>query len=143
MARSRTSFKPGCTPGPGRRKGAISAKTVEVRELARKLIEDPEYVAGLARRLNAGEAGAMEPLLWAYAHGRPRDRSELPDRPPIAFVTMHPIGHFDPLAAESEQRRSRLRGGNGAVPRLVVPAQDDGGNAEPDLTDDGETERAL
>ncbi len=45
----------------------------EIKEAARALVEDPDYVANLTRRLKAGTAPHMETLLFHYAYGKPRD----------------------------------------------------------------------
>jgi hypothetical protein len=73
MARNKTSFKPGHRGVGGRPKGALNRATLEIRALARSLVEDPTYLAALRRRLAAGKAGSLEPLLFAYAYGRPTE----------------------------------------------------------------------
>ena len=50
--------------------------TIEARAAATALVDDPEYRDALRMRLIAGTAGAMEPLMWAYAKGRPVERVE-------------------------------------------------------------------
>ena len=60
-------------PGPGRPKGAPNKTTKEARELARKFASDPVYQKRLLERLRAGKAGSMEPILWYYAYGKPKD----------------------------------------------------------------------
>src|SRR5207245_6968615 len=62
--------------GPGRRKGVPNKATAVVRELARRLVQDPKYLASLQRRLRHGEAGSMEPMLWNHAYGH-RDTRDL------------------------------------------------------------------
>ena len=62
--------------GKGRPKGTPNKVTVEVREAARRLIEDDVYVAALKVRLEEGKAGAMEPTLWHYAYGKPKETIE-------------------------------------------------------------------
>lgn len=74
MARNKTSFKPGHRGSGGRPKGARNRATLEIRALARSLVEDPTYLAALRHRLAAGKAGSLEPLLFAYAYGRPTER---------------------------------------------------------------------
>lgn len=59
-------------PGPGRRKGSKNRATVEVREAARRLVEDPAYFESLRARLVRGQAGAMEVAPWHFAFGKPR-----------------------------------------------------------------------
>ena len=72
-----TAFKPGVSGNPkGRRPGSRNRATVEAREFAKRLIDDDEYRAALRQRMISGCAGPMEPLLWAYAYGRPTDRIE-------------------------------------------------------------------
>ena len=78
MARNRTSFKPGHRGVGGRPKGALNRATLEIRALARSLVEDPAYLAALRRRLAEGKAGPLEPLLFAYAYGRPTERPAVP-----------------------------------------------------------------
>jgi hypothetical protein len=50
----------------------LTVTTPDVREAARRLIEDPQYVEALKERLRLGLAGPMEPMLWRYAHGDPK-----------------------------------------------------------------------
>jgi len=60
--------------GPGRPKGSQNKHTIEAKELARQLVSNPTYRQQLQARLRAGEAGAMEPMLWAYAFGKPKEQ---------------------------------------------------------------------
>lgn len=63
--------------GPGRPKGSLNKHTIEAKQLARQLVSDPTYRQNLQERLRMGEAGAMEPLLWAYAFGKPKEETDL------------------------------------------------------------------
>ena len=65
------------TPGPGRPKGGLNKTTIEVRNAARALVEDPSYRAELSKRLIAGTAPHMETLLWHHAYGKPKDVVEV------------------------------------------------------------------
>jgi hypothetical protein len=78
IGRSRTTFRKGHKGRGGRPKGALNRTTLEVRALARGLIEDPAYLAALRRRLLAGKAGQIEALLFGYAFGRPIERPAVP-----------------------------------------------------------------
>lgn len=90
------SFKPGKSGNPfGKRKGTRNGVTVEAREAAALIVDDPEYRASLAARVIAGQAPHMEPLLWAYAKGRPVQRIE--QGTPGAFTEL-----------TNEELRSRL-----------------------------------
>ncbi len=64
-------------PGPGRPKGSQNKRTLEAKALSRQLVSDPTYRQNLQERLRTGEAGGMEPILWAYAFGKPKEQIEL------------------------------------------------------------------
>ena len=68
----------GAQPGErrgGRTKGIPNKLTTaykeDVKSIARGMITDPVYLAGLKARLEAGTAGVMESKLWDYGWGRP------------------------------------------------------------------------
>src|SRR5215472_5239412 len=66
-------FRPSRSGNPtGRPRGTPNKATQEVRALARRLVDDPQYQASVQRRLRDGEAGALELLLWHYAYGKPK-----------------------------------------------------------------------
>ncbi len=64
-------------PGPGRPKGAENQKTKEARGIARKLATDKTYQINLLKRMQDGTAGPMEPCIWQYAFGKPKDSLDL------------------------------------------------------------------
>ncbi len=59
--------------GKGRPKGALNRTTREIRDVARAILDRPEYRASLQRRLDAGKAPHMETLLHQYAYGKPKE----------------------------------------------------------------------
>jgi hypothetical protein len=61
----------------GRPKGSRNKTSLEIAEVARKLVESREYKASLKQRLIEGKAPHMEPILFYYAYGKPIDRIEL------------------------------------------------------------------
>lgn len=63
--------------GGGRPKGVLNKVTVEVRDFARAVVEEPAYVEALKRRLTSGKAPHMETLLFHYAYGKPKEQVEL------------------------------------------------------------------
>jgi hypothetical protein len=69
----------------GRQKGTPNKATREIREAARSLLEDKPYLDALKTRLKEGTAGAVEPLLYHYAYGKPKETIEhnLPMAPVI------------------------------------------------------------
>ena len=66
-------FTPG-DPRAGRRSGSLNKTSKDARELAQRLVSDPEYLEALKERLRAGKAGDLEKVLWAYAFGPPSQR---------------------------------------------------------------------
>lgn len=57
----------------GKKPGTLNKATKEIQEFAGDLIEDPDYVASLKRRLASGKAPHMETLMFHYKHGKPKD----------------------------------------------------------------------
>jgi hypothetical protein len=63
--------------GKGRPKGSQNKSTGEVRDLARALVNDPEYRRNLDVRLKRGKLAPMvESMLWHYAYGKPKETVE-------------------------------------------------------------------
>jgi hypothetical protein len=124
MARSKTSFKPGHRGAGGRPKGALNRATIEIRALARGLVEDPAYLAALRRRLAAGKAGSLEPMLFAYAYGRPTERPAGPIESGRPVSTTRGESDTAPGFDLSKEGRERLLGllqGVGAYLNDVPP----------------------
>src|SRR4051794_37586393 len=62
----------------GRPKGTyLTPRTVKVRDVCRDICEDPEYAADLLVRARTRQLGAMEPVIWAYAYGKPKERVDI------------------------------------------------------------------
>ena len=61
-------------PRAGRPKGRENNATIEVREAARRIVQDPDYLEQLNIRLKEGRAPAIEILLWQFAYGKPKDQ---------------------------------------------------------------------
>lgn len=58
----------------GRPKGLPNIATVEAREAAAQLVDDPAYREALKERLIAGRChAAVETMLWYYAKGKPKE----------------------------------------------------------------------
>ena len=73
MARGRPK---GAPRTGGRKKGTPNKATREIREASQALLENPAYIAALKTRLREGTAGAVEPLLYHYAYGKPKETIE-------------------------------------------------------------------
>jgi hypothetical protein len=70
------AFTPGHRKVGGRRVGAQNRFTGAAREVAYRLLADPEYQQSLVKRLRRGVAPRLELHLWELAFGRPRVESE-------------------------------------------------------------------
>lgn len=81
--------------GPGRPKGVPNKATQEVREIARRLVDDPKYRAALKKRLIAGEASVMESTLWHYGYGKPKEQIEHIGLPESFTLIMGDKDHGD------------------------------------------------
>lgn len=89
-------------PGPGRPKGSRNKATVEIKAMARALtLEDSIYLEKLKARLRKGTCNAtVETTLLYYGYGKPAETIKGELAAPLTFLTRHPIGSHDPLAAE-------------------------------------------
>ena len=71
--------KPGERRG-GRQVGTPNKQTAAdreyIRDFARAILENPAYVASLNERLLDGKAQHMEPLLFHYGYGKPKETTE-------------------------------------------------------------------
>ena len=66
------AFEAGHEKLGGRRAGTPNRVGREARELARRLLDYPEYWNSLKARLARGQAPRVEIHLWELAYGRPR-----------------------------------------------------------------------
>ena len=57
----------------GRRAGTPNKATLEIRDAARRLLEEPAYLRSVRARLLEGKAPQLEVLLHHYAYGKPKD----------------------------------------------------------------------
>ena len=79
-------FEAGHEKRGGRQPGTQNKVGREARELARRLLGDPEYWNSLKARLARGQAPRVEIHLWELAYGKPR--GELDDAPEGADPTL-------------------------------------------------------
>ena len=70
-------FRRGRIKTGGRTAGTPNRTTVDVRGLARGLVDNKSYLDSLGRRLRSGSAGSIEALIWHYAFGKPLDRMSI------------------------------------------------------------------
>jgi hypothetical protein len=72
-------FEAGHAKRGGRQVGTPNKVGREARELARRLLDDPDYWNSLKARLVQGQAPRVEIHLWELAYGKPR--GELDEAP--------------------------------------------------------------
>ncbi len=73
---SANMFHPGADVSP-RNPAALVKAALPLKERARALLENPEYLESLQQRLIDGEAGALEVWLYRYGYGDPKlDKAE-------------------------------------------------------------------
>ncbi len=63
--------------GGGRPKGSLSLKTLQIQAFCKSIVEDPEYRAAILQRARTNQLGSMEPVIWAYGYGRPKETIDL------------------------------------------------------------------
>jgi hypothetical protein len=62
---------------PGRPKGTVNKRFLEIRDLARRMLTDPEYLELLARRLKVGQAPHMEKFFAEHLWGKPKENIDV------------------------------------------------------------------
>lgn len=94
-------------PRSGRPKGLLNKATVEVRELSRRLLEDPIYQAKFMEDWQARKVHPrIEEMVWAYRYGKPKESVKL---------------ELPALAALAKVPKSALL----AIARALLAAEDD------------------
>ena len=81
-------------PRCGRPKGCPNKVTVEARQAATELVDDPEYRAKLLQDLRDRRlAPAIEQMLWYYSKGKPKETVEHtgPDGGPIELARIERV----------------------------------------------------
>ena len=88
----------GLRRGGGRAKGVPNKASREIKQMARELLENPDYLAMFQRRLNSGK---LPPAVWTslyhYGYGKPVETYKL-DGPP-SLPTIH--NHFHAESSSS------------------------------------------
>lgn len=67
------AFRKGKPKTGGRKAGTLNKVTVEIKEFARSMLEDPVYQERLRGRISQGKAPQIEVLLFHYAYGKPKE----------------------------------------------------------------------
>ena len=75
MPRNTSGLKRGGSPG--RPKGRLDDKTLEIKAYAREFLASPAYVKSVEERILEGKAPHMELFLAQHAYGKPKDVVEV------------------------------------------------------------------
>lgn len=81
--------------GGGRKKGVPNKVTLEAKKAMSDIVDNPQYRAALLKRMIDGTAGAMEPICWYYAKGKPKETVKLEDNRTLAQLL---VGDLPPEA---------------------------------------------
>jgi hypothetical protein len=84
----------------GRQSGTRNKATSEIRDVARRLLDDLEYRRSLQARLISGKAGPVETLLFHYAYGKPNEIIEQTSEQRVIFVRWRDGGDADDSSSE-------------------------------------------
>jgi len=94
--------KKGTPKTGGRKRGTPNKVTTEAKAACNEIVDNPDYRAALLARMIDGEAGAMEPIVWYYAKGKPKERVELGADKDLAQLVLEAAGVLTP-SADPEQ----------------------------------------
>jgi hypothetical protein len=102
--------------GAGRKKGSLNVASRAYKDFLRELFDSKEYRDKLEAMFTSGAILASPHLhatLAAHAHGKPVPAEpQVADKPPLLFITQHPLGSWDPLkdkaAALAARKTERL-----------------------------------
>jgi hypothetical protein len=72
----------------GRKSGTPNKATVEIKEFARSVLEDPLYQKCLRDRVMQGKAPQIEVLLFHYAYGKPKEHFSVERGPTLEELVL-------------------------------------------------------
>jgi len=113
MGANAQTFQPGRKKTGGRPAGTPNRVTLEAKEVAAKLVDDPEYRREFKRRLLAGKlAPALEVMVWHFAYGKPRET--------VALEGEITIGLADPRTLPTKELLEELENEHANLGRLIA-----------------------
>jgi hypothetical protein len=65
-------FEKGRQKTGGRQPGTANKTTLMIKDLALGLVQDPQYLASLKKRMESGRSPQLEILMHYYAYGKPK-----------------------------------------------------------------------
>lgn len=86
-------FQSGHRKVGGRKQGTPNKATVEIKEFARNILEDPAYQKRLRVRIIQGKAERIEALLYHYAYGKPSENLTASQGTSLAELVL--MSHLD------------------------------------------------
>jgi hypothetical protein len=102
-------FEQGRTKTGGRKAGTPNRGTVEMKEFALGLLEDPDYQEKLRSRILNGEAPHMEVLLHHYTYGKPKTVLDVNDNRITVIVNREPAVEDRPPALTDQSKTEEAR----------------------------------
>ena len=90
----------------GRPKGALNFRTKQIQAFCRSVCEDPLYRKTVIDRARSGTLGPMEPVILAYAYGKPKESIDLHVGPLAEDLSALSI---EELAQRAEAMTQQLR----------------------------------
>jgi hypothetical protein len=115
------------TPPPANAR--IASK--DVRDIARRLVEDKDYQENLQKRLQEGTAGPMEIWLWRWAYGDPKKAeaaTEEKDAERYAAHRQHVLALIRTRPEQARDLEDRILGP--VIPMRALPSVS-GGSRDP------------
>jgi hypothetical protein len=91
----------------GRTLGTPNKATLQIKDLARSMLEDPLYRKKLKERLRIGKAQRIEELLHLYAYGKPTQNIEVSAEKTLKELVLDSMT----VGEEELSRRESLRSG--------------------------------
>lgn len=110
------------TGSGGRPKGAVNQTTRSIQLFCRSVMEDPQYRETVLQRARTGTLGAMEPVILAYAYGKPKESIDLRFGPIEEDLSLLSVEELAQRAADLVAQLDEAKALAEALPAVCVNA---------------------